>query len=118
MTNDASTRKSGRGHFTATPLEFELNGEKHTYAGRVRWSVELATKVVNEGQAPQKSKTGEWSWRPATVAESSSAQALVNKIASKLKAKAEKAAAKVAGKATKGKTIDAPVTPAAAEEVA
>lgn len=90
----------GKGNFKATPLEFDLDGKTYTYAGRGRWSVQLATVVVNGGKAPQKNKEGEWEWRDATTNEMSAATKLVNKIADKLRAKAEATAAKVAARAT------------------
>jgi len=90
----------GKGNFKATPLEFELDGKTYTYAGRGRWSVQLATVVVNGGKSPIKNKDGEWEWRDATTDELSAATKLVNKIADKLRAKAEATAAKVAARAT------------------
>ena len=91
----------GKGNFKATPLEFNLDGETYTYAGRGRWSVQLATVVANGGMAPVKNKDGTWDWREATTSELAAANKLVDKIADKLRAKAEATAAKVAARATK-----------------
>lgn len=94
----------GRGKFIATPLEFELDGETYTYAGRGRWSVQLAKVVIATGKAPV--KTDEvWDWRKATSDETDSATKLISNIAEKLKKKADKAALKLANKiAKKGTT--------------
>ena len=51
---------SGKGNFKATPLEFILDSKTYTYAGRGRWSVQLATVVVADGKAPTKNKDGTW----------------------------------------------------------
>lgn len=114
MTTDSATTPEiastgpegpGKGNFKATPLEFDLDGKTYTYAGRGRWSVQLATVVANGGKAPIKNKDGSWEWREATTMELSAATKLVNKIADKLRAKAEATAAKVADRASgKGKT--------------
>lgn len=98
------TLKQGKGKFTATPLEFELDGKTYVYAGRGRWSVQLATVVATGGKAPVKAKDGTWSWRDATADESNAATKLVNKIAAKLKAKADAVASRVAARATKKST--------------
>jgi hypothetical protein len=112
-----TTELKGKGNFSATPLEFDLDGKTYTYAGRGRWSVQLATVVVNGGKAPIKQKDGTWGWRDATAAETSAAEKLVNKIAAKLRAKAEVAAAKVAARSTKKATapVAAEVTEAASD---
>ena len=103
-TENTTTATKGKGHFTATPLEFTLDGQTLTYAGRGRWSVSLATVVINGGKAPEKQKDGSWGWRDATPEELSAAQKLVDKIATKLKAKADAQAAKVAARMSKSKT--------------
>jgi osmotically-inducible protein OsmY len=89
------------GFFTATPLEFTLEGKTFRYAGRGRWSVELAKVVATTGKAPAKNKEGVWEWREATAQEAASAKSLTDKIAARLQAKADAAAARVAGKTTK-----------------
>jgi hypothetical protein len=100
----------GKGNFKATPLEFDLNGATHTYAGRGRWSVQLATVVVSGGKAPEKNADGVWVWRTATTSELGAATKLVNKIAEKLRAKAEKTAAQVAGRVANVGNAPCPVT--------
>lgn len=97
----AEVKTDNRGLFTATPLEFTLEGKTFRYAGRGRWSVELAKVVATTGKAPAKTKEGAWEWREATPAEAASAKALTEKIAERLQAKADAAASKVAGRTNK-----------------
>lgn len=93
--------KKGKGYFVATPLEFTLDGTTYTYAGRGRWSSQLASVVLADGKAPVKQTDGTWGWREANEVELAAAKKLVDKIAAKLKEKAEKAALKMAAKASK-----------------
>lgn len=101
--------QKGKGHFVASPLEFELNGQTYKYAGRGRWNTALATVVVNGGKAPERQKDGTWGWRDATPAELASAEKLINKIAAKLTAKADAAAARLAARAAKKASKTVPV---------
>jgi hypothetical protein len=107
-----------KGHFTATSLNFELDGVAYTYAGRGRWSVQLATVVVNTKTAPAKQKDGTWQWREATVDELAAAQKLVNKIAAKVQAKADAKAAREAARAAKAASKPARVRKTKAAPVA
>lgn len=93
--------KKGKGYFVATPLEFTLDGTTYKYAGRGRWSSQLASVVLTDGKAPVKQTDGTWGWREANEVELAAAKKLVDKIAAKLKEKAEKAALKMAAKASK-----------------
>jgi hypothetical protein len=102
------------GLFKATPLEFTLEGETFRYAGRGRWSVELAKVVATTGKAPAKNKEGAWEWREATAQEAASAKSLTDRIAERLQAKADAAAARVAEKTNKKGT--APVAETAPAE--
>jgi hypothetical protein len=104
--------KTGKGHFTATPLQFTYEGESCMYAGRGRWNMKLAALVVAEGKAPVKDKDGNWSWREATAVEIADAKKLVDRITAKLQAKADAAAARVAARTSKKGT--APVAVEAA----
>ena len=99
MTTDNT--KKGKGHFSATPLEFTVDGTSHKYAGRGRWPMPLAQLVVAEGKSPVKDKDGNWMWRDATEAEIASAKTLVDRIAAKLNAKADAAASRVAARTSK-----------------
>ena len=103
-----------RGKFVATPLEFTLDGNTYRYKGRGRWSCELAALVVQSGKAPAKNKEGVWEWRDATPQEAASAKSLTDKIAERLREKAEAAASRVAGKTNKKGT--APVAETAPAE--
>jgi hypothetical protein len=107
--------KKGKGHFVATPLEFECNGQTYKYAGRGRWSVQLATVVMNQGKAPERQKDGTWGWRDAKPEELASAEKLVNKIAAKLLAKADAAAKRLAARAAKKASKTVPVEAASTE---
>jgi hypothetical protein len=100
--NDIVTKKTspGKGFFTATPLEFLLDGKTYTYKGRGRWSTQLATKVVGEGKAPERSEDG-WKWRSATESELAAAEKLVAKIAKRIREKNEAVALKLANKIAK-----------------
>lgn len=109
-----------KGHFTATPLTFELDGVSHQYAGRGRWSCFLSQLIVNTKTAPARQKDGSWSWRDATVEELAAAQKLVDKVATKAQVKADAAVAKATARAAraankparvrKAKAVEAPVT--------
>jgi hypothetical protein len=96
-------KTTGKGHFTATPLEFQLDGVTYTYAGRGRWSVQLATIISRDKKAPVKSEAGTWTWRDATPSELASAEKLTEKVVKALEAKAAKATARLARKASKGR---------------
>jgi hypothetical protein len=96
-------KSAGKGHFTATPLEFELDGETYTYAGRGRWSVQLATRIATDKKAPVKAEDGTWTWRDATPNELASAEKLTAKVAKAMEEKAAKATARIARKAAKGR---------------
>lgn len=96
-----TTETKGKGFFAPTPLQFSLDGKDYTYAGRGRWSVQLARVVLNGGKAPEKQKDGTWGWRDATPAEVAAAQKLVGKVEAKARAKAEAAAQRLASKAAK-----------------
>jgi hypothetical protein len=109
-------KSAGKGHFTATPLEFQLDGKTYTYAGRGRWSVQLATRIATDKKAPVKAEDGTWTWRDATPSELASAEKLTAKVAKSLEDKAAKATARIARKAAKGRkkaTEEVPVEAAA-----
>lgn len=96
-----TTEIKGKGFFSPTPLTFTLEGKEYTYAGRGRWSVQLATVVLRDQKVPEKQKDGTWGWREALPVELASAQKLVGKVEAKQRAKAEAAAQRLAAKAAK-----------------
>lgn len=96
-----TTETKGKGYFAPTPLTFTLEGKEYTYAGRGRWSVQLARVVLEGGKVPEKQKDGTWGWREATPVELAAAQKLVGKVEAKAKAKAEAAAQRLAAKAAR-----------------